>query len=95
MPWDAFVCLSHDLDAALHKIRAARNILPPMIKCRKCGTRERAKPPRVSVRAAIFALGRFGMTEQGSVKDMERSWRRYMKANHLDLYGKPSNEGES
>ena len=95
MPWDTFVGLSHDLDAALSRIRAERNILPPLIKCRKCGKRERAKPPRVSVRAAILALGRFGIAEQSSVKDMERSWRRYRKANHLDLYGSPSNEGES
>jgi hypothetical protein len=44
--------------------------------------------PRVSVRAMILALGRFGITTRAKIKTLEREWAEYRDQHCLDLYGK-------
>lgn len=42
---------------------------------------------RVSVRATILALGRFGITPAERVKEIDRRWAARRKSHDLDLYG--------
>jgi hypothetical protein len=41
----------------------------------------------VSVRAAILALGRFGITDRSMVKTLGKKWKHYQKEKSLDIYG--------
>jgi hypothetical protein len=41
----------------------------------------------VSVRAAILALGRFGIADRPMVKALEKKWKHYKKDKGLDNYG--------
>jgi hypothetical protein len=75
------------LDAMLQSIRSERGILPPLMKCPSCGILDHAAPPRVSVRALILALGRFGVASAEEVRSLEKSWNRYRGNEQLDLYG--------
>jgi hypothetical protein len=51
---------------------------------------EDSGPYRISVRAAILALGRFGIASPGSTKILEKEWAKYRTQNRLDLYGRPT-----
>ena len=82
------VKLRDDLDAMLHRIRYERNIRTPIIRCRICGHVGPAMEPDVSVRAAIMALGRFGIISAEEVKAIEKRWAVYRKTNGLDPHGK-------
>jgi len=88
MSWEQLIALCDRLDALLREIRTSRNILPPMGKCPHCGTVARQAEPRVSVRATILALGRFGITDQVQVKALEKGWRKFREETGADLYGK-------
>jgi len=81
------VALRDELDSLLQAIRSERGILPPLMWCRHCQARTRGVPPRVSVRAAILALGRFGMAGEDEVKALDKAWQKHRKAHQLDLYG--------
>jgi hypothetical protein len=59
MSFTELIALCDRLDAALQAIRRTRGIVPPMMRCAKCGAYERARPPRLSVRATVLALSRF------------------------------------
>src|SRR5262245_50295506 len=88
MSFPAVIELRGSLDAMLHQIRTARNISSPVFTCPKCGVRGPMAEPRVSVRAMILALGRFGMTTTRKTKTLERAWAQYRSQHGLDLYGK-------
>jgi hypothetical protein len=81
--------LRGQLDSTLQSIRSGRHILPPLMYCRHCKTQHRAAAPRVSVRALILALSRFGITSPDETRDLEKSWKRYRQSEQLDLYGLP------
>jgi hypothetical protein len=88
LSWDEIVHLRDLLDETLQRIRTAGRILPPMMYCRACGRRHRSAPPRVSVRALLLALPRYGIASERAAKELERRWSMHRKANGLDLYGK-------
>ncbi len=75
------------LDAMLQSIRSARGILPAVMTCPSCGSQGHAAPPRVSVRAVILSLGRFGIASAEDVRALEKLWNRYRRDEQLDLYG--------
>ena len=79
--------LRHRLDAMLQSIRSERGILPAVMTCPSCGSKGHAAPPRVSVRAVILSLGRFGMASVEDVRDLQKLWNRYRRDEQLDLYG--------
>ena len=81
------LALRDRLDATLQTIRSERHILPAMMWCPNCQARHRSAPPKVSVRAMILALGRFGMASASEVKALERRWNTYRKRHQLDRYG--------
>jgi hypothetical protein len=74
--------------AMLQTIRHEQNILPPMMTCPQCKTRHRAAASRVSVRAMLLALGRFGIAGADEVQTLEKGWKKHREGNALDLYGK-------
>ncbi len=80
--------LRDDLDAMLHRIRSERQIRAPVVHCRSCGHVGPGMEPDVSVRAAIIALGRFGIVSAEEAKAIEKRWGSYRKENGLDLHGK-------
>jgi hypothetical protein len=78
------------LDAMLQSIRSERKILSPLITCHKCGKRERAADPRVSVRAMILSLDRFEIASATDTRRLEKSWVKHQRENGLDLHGVPA-----
>ena len=88
MSFGQLIELCDALDALLHQIRSERNICSPVFTCPKCGHRGRMAEPRVSVRAMILAIGRFGIATPAKIKTLEREWAIYGDLHGLDLYGK-------
>ncbi len=87
MSANELLALRDRLDSTLETIRSERHILPAMMWCPNCQARHRSAPPKVSVRAMILALGRFGMASASEVKALEHRWNTYRKRNQLDRYG--------
>jgi len=85
---EELIALRDRLDKTLQTIRRDGNIIPPMMWCPKCQKRHRSAHPKVSVRAAILAVGRFQIADQSEVKSIEKKWNIFRKQNQLDLYGK-------
>jgi hypothetical protein len=90
MSFPALIELRDRLDAMLQQIRSEGHIVPPVLRCPKCGATGPSAEPHVSVRALILALGRFGITSQKDTKRIERDWAKYRVQNRLDLYGRAS-----
>ena len=88
MSWEQVFTLRDRLDAMLHEIRFSRGIRPPMMWCPVCKQRMQQAEPSVSVRAVIFALGRFGIVTAAEVKSLEKRWAKHRKENSLDRNGK-------
>ena len=80
----ALIDLRDSLDTMLHQIRSERHISSPVFTCPKCGLRGPMAEPRVSVRAMILALGRFGIAPPAKTKALERDWSRYREEQGLD-----------
>ncbi len=98
MSFESLIALRDSLDSMLHRIREAGGIRPPIITCRSCGYTGPAGEPRVSVRAMILSLERFGIAGPDQMKTLDRGWASYRKKNRLDLFGKVAEEdaaGES
>ena len=94
LSWPEVVALVERLQARLDEIRRARSIEPPTFTCHVCGAREPGRAPRISVRATLLSLKRFGIEPPDVVRSLERSWSRYRESHELDLYGKPAAGGK-
>jgi len=92
MPFPALIELCSSLDTMLHRIRSERNILTLVMRCQCCGLEVRQPEPRVSVRATILAVSRFGIASRDVTKKIEKEWAKYRKQHGLDLYGNPESE---
>jgi hypothetical protein len=90
LSWEQLFTLRDRLDAMLQDVRTSRRIQPPMIWCPVCKTRTRQAAPRVSVRATILAIGRFGIVAPAEMKSLEKRWANHRKENSLDRNGKPN-----
>jgi hypothetical protein len=84
----ALISLRNELDGMLRRIRTSRNIQKPIITCRRCGTTGPAAEPRVSVRALILAVVRFGIASKDQTRALEKVWADYRKQHGLDIEGK-------
>jgi hypothetical protein len=93
MSMPALIGLRDELDGALHRIRAGRNIQTPIITCSKCGLTGPAAEPHVSVRALILALARFEIASKDQTRALERKWAAYRKQHQLDVEGKATAGG--
>ncbi len=92
MPWAQVIILRGRLDAMLQEIRCSRGIRPPTMWCPACNQRTQQAPPSVSVRALIFALGRFGIVPLVEAKSLEKRWAKHRKQNSLDRNGKSTRD---
>ena len=90
MSWEQVFTLRDRLDAMLQEIRTSRSIRTPTMWCPVCKKQTQQAPPSVSVRAAILALGRFGIVAKPEVKSLEKRWAKHRKENSLDRNGKLS-----
>lgn len=90
MSWEQVFALRYRLNAMLQEIRLSRSIRPPTMWCPVCNQRTQQAPPSVSVRALIFALGRFGIVAPAEVKSLEKRWAKHRKENSFDRNGKLS-----
>lgn len=88
LSWQAVIELRDQLQRELETLRASRGIQPPMFRCPHCGTHAPAAPPRISVRAMLLALGRFGIEPSDTVRQRESAWARYRAEHSLDLFGR-------
>jgi hypothetical protein len=93
MSMPALIGLRDELDGALQRIRAGRNIQTPIITCSKCGLTGPAAEPHVSVRALILALPRFEITSKDQARVLEKEWAAYRKQYQLDVEGKATAGG--
>jgi hypothetical protein len=85
--------LSASLDEMFQQHRPVGPRLPPGSRCPKCGRivkSENFGRHRISVRATILTLGRFGIATPALTKKIEKEWEKYRAQNGLDLYGRPS-----
>jgi hypothetical protein len=89
----ALIGLRDELDGALQRIRAGRNIQTPIITCSKCGLTGPAAEPHVSVRALIMALARFEIASKDQTRALEKEWAAYRKQHQLDVEGKATAGG--
>jgi len=87
LAWHAVVELRDELQRQLEAYRAARNIRPPMMRCRDCGFEGPQAPPKISVRAMLLALSRFGIEQTEVVRRLEKDWAKHRARNGLDLCG--------
>lgn len=87
MSMTELINLRDRLDSMLQSIRSERGILPPVMMCPSCGSTGAAAPSRVSVRALILSLARFGIASAEEVRGLEKSWNRYRRHEQLDMYG--------
>lgn len=78
---------ARELDDMLGRIRSARHVSSPTVRCPKCGSTGPGAEPHVGVRATILALARFGVAARGPARALEKSWSAYQKGTGLDLYG--------
>ena len=83
----ALIELRNRQDTMLQAIRSGKKILSPIMKCSKCRWEGRMAPPKVSVRALILALARFGIAQPEEAKKLEKEWSLYRNQNQLDHYG--------
>jgi len=77
MSMSALIGLRDELDGALQRIRAGRNIQTPIITCSKCGLTGPAAEPHVSLRALILALARFEIASKDQARVLEKEWAAY------------------
>jgi hypothetical protein len=89
MAWEQVIALRDRLDAMLKDIRFSRGIRPPTMWCPVCNRQTQQAPPSVSVRALVFALGRFGIVAAAEFKSLEKRWAKHRRENSLDRNGKP------
>ncbi len=91
MPFPVLIELCNILDGMLQRRRPRGPILPPGSRCPECGRivgSESQQRHRISVRATILSLGRFGIASTEVTKRTEKEWARYRAENRLDLYGR-------
>ena len=93
MSMPALIGLRDELDGALQRIRAGRNIQTPIITCSKCGLTGPAAEPHVSVRPLILALARFEIASKDQTRALEKEWAAYRKQHQLDVEGKATAGG--
>lgn len=88
MSWDLIISLRDALQAELEHYRKQRGIVPAVLRCRHCGELAPGAPPKISVRAMLIAVRRFGIAPEDDARQMERDWAHCRAERGLDLYGR-------
>ena len=88
MSWGDVIVFCDRMTTMRKELALSRDIKPPMIKCHKCGTRERGAYPTIGIRSLIFALQKIEAISDDELKEIDRDWKRYRRKNALNAYGK-------
>jgi hypothetical protein len=88
--WDATIELRDTLQRVLDRHQDEHGIRRATFRCPRCGEVSTAARPRISVRAMLITLRRFGITSTELSIAREREWKRYRALHDLDLYGHPA-----
>ena len=86
--WEELVRFCGRMTEKRERIREARGIAPPRMRCPGCGTLSRFDIPGVSIRSALFALKKIGAVTDAEQKVLDKSWKKYKAKNRLDGYGR-------
>jgi len=90
MTFPRLIELCASIDEMFQQRRPTGPSLPPGFRCPKCGrivTSESFGRHRISVRATVLTLGRFGIVSPAVTKKIEKEWAKYRTQNGLNLYG--------
>ena len=85
--WCDVIAFCDRMFALRTSIRQSRGIQAPLVTCWTCGSSGRAELSGISVRSALFALRKADLISDAQMKELDRDWSRYRKAQALDAYG--------
>jgi hypothetical protein len=88
MTWDDLAVFCRSMTEKRKRIRDARGIQAPRVRCGKCGG-TMVLPP-ISIRSALFSLRKLGIIDDERFKKLDRDWIKHRKQNALDAYGNKS-----
>src|SRR6266571_1763068 len=86
MTFPGLIELCASIDELFQQRRPIGPSLPPGSRCPKCGrivSSENFVRHRISVRATILALGRFGIASSALTKKIQKEWAEYRTQNGL------------
>ncbi len=89
LSWHDVIALRDRLQVALEDLRARRGIVSATVRCSKCGVRAPGAEPKISVRAMLISVHRFGIDSLEITRKREREWARHRASHGLDLFGRP------
>lgn len=92
LAWDEVVLLCEDAMALRTRIRQERGILPPRMRCPKCGAVSRSDIAGISVRSLLFALKKDGQIDETEFARLDLSWKKHRTVHRLDAYGRGRQE---
>jgi hypothetical protein len=88
LPWDRVIALRDRLQATLDRVVDERRKTRPKAGrlCSRCGGEMR---PVITVRAVLFAAGRFAGETDETVSSLDEAWAQHRALHNLDGYGRP------
>jgi hypothetical protein len=87
LTWDAVIDLRNQLQRQLERILRSRSIVPARVRCSHCGHVGPGAAPVLSVRAVLFALGRFNIESKDVVRERDKAWTKHRALQQLDARG--------
>jgi hypothetical protein len=90
LSWEDMVLLRDQLQRMFEDLRASRGIVPPTLRCWRCGTKASGAQPRISIRSMLISVRRFGIDADEPTRKREREWARHRNLAGLDLFGRPT-----
>lgn len=90
LSWEDVITLRDRLQRAMEDLRTRRGIVSAMVHCRECGVSSPGAEPKISVRALLISVRRFGIDADEAVRLRERAWKRHRARCGLDGFGRAS-----
>lgn len=89
LAWEDIITLRDHLQSAMEELRARRGIVAATVRCPSCGITAPGAEPRISIRALLISVRRFGIDADDVIRARERDWARRQQKLQLDLFGRP------
>jgi hypothetical protein len=94
MTWEELAAFCERVTEQRRAIRQARGILPPLMRCRRCGSVSRTDITGVSVRSALFMLRKAGLVSGDELAALDKRWMKHRKATGVDAFGRARSSAE-